>query len=336
MSLSLRVLVSITLLIIALAVLQPVLGQPANPPQPPPVAASKPKPLIPLESIKPGGFTGSQVCRTCHPNIWATFYRNPHQKSVVDSRLQPAQQGCESCHGPGQNHIENMGGKTTIRAFSLMEPKQVLDACLTCHTQTLSRANIRRSQHSNAGVVCTSCHSIHQPQTPKALLFKRQADLCYTCHAEVRAQFSMPFKHRVNEGFMNCSDCHNPHGGNPPTWRTASRPRMMEQALSNEEPCLKCHIDKRGPFVFEHPAVRVDGCESCHNVHGSANARLLKRPTVFAVCLECHNGTPGFGRTGQGILTQTSGHNMSDPRFHNCTSCHIRVHGSNGDQYFLR
>ena len=89
---------------------------------------------------------------------------------------------------------------------------------------------------------------------PKFLLATQQTDLCYGCHANVRAQFSMPFKHRVNEGFMACTDCHNPHGAFAPTWRMASRPRMVDQALANEEPCLKCHSEKRGPFVFEHAA----------------------------------------------------------------------------------
>lgn len=294
------------------------------------------KPLVAPEAVKPGGFVGSQVCRTCHPDIWSTFYKNPHQKSLVDARLGPEKQGCESCHGPALKHIEAKGGKATIRAFSQMQPAGVLNACLACHADSLSRANVRQSSHTTADVVCTSCHSIHKSQSQKALLAKRQTELCYSCHSEVRAQFAMPFKHRVNEGFINCSDCHNPHGAFAPTWRTASRPRMMEQAVANEEPCLKCHVDKRGPFVFEHAAVRVDGCESCHQPHGSPNARLLKRPVVFAVCLECHNGAPGFGRTSQGVLTQTGGHNMADPRYHNCTQCHIRVHGSNGDQYFLR
>jgi DmsE family decaheme c-type cytochrome len=170
------------------------------------------------------------------------------------------------------------------------------------------------------------------------LLAKRQADLCYECHPNVRAQFSMPFKHRVNEGFMTCSDCHNPHGTNTPTWRAAGgRPRMVDQGLNNEQPCLKCHTDKRGPFAFEHAALRVDGCETCHIPHGSANARLLKRPATFPLCLECHNGTPGFGRvTNDGIPRQSASHNMADPRYHNCTSCHVRIHGSNVDSRFLR
>jgi hypothetical protein len=27
---------------------------------------------------------------------------------------------------------------------------------------------------------------------------------------------------------------------------------------------------------------------------------------------------------------------MADPRFRNCTACHVRIHGSNADPRFLR
>ncbi len=135
---------------------------------------------------------------------------------------------------------------------------------------------------------------------------------------------------------MECSDCHNPHGAFSPTWRMSQRPRMVQQALGNEEPCLKCHSDKRGPFVFEHAPVRVEGCETCHNPHGSTNAKLLRRPVVFTVCLECHNGADNFGTRNNGVPTQSSSHNMLDPRYQNCTTCHVRIHGSNGDPLFLR
>lgn len=282
-------------------------------------------------------FAGSIACRTCHPDVYATFYRNPHQKTLVDASLTIEKQGCEGCHGPGKAHVDAKGDKSKIFAFSQKQPRQIVDRCLTCHSNTLSRANIRRSDHTRADVVCSSCHSIHKSPTAKSLLAKAQVELCYGCHSNVRAQFSMPFKHRVNEGFMQCSDCHNPHGTNTPTWRGGGRPRMVDQALLNEEPCLKCHTDKRGPFAFEHLAVRVDGCETCHIPHGSPNARLLKRPTAFPLCLECHNGTAGFGSTtSAGVPRQSSSHNMADPRYQNCTSCHVRIHGSNTDGHFLR
>ncbi|MCP5112470.1 MAG: DmsE family decaheme c-type cytochrome [bacterium] len=283
-----------------------------------------------------GSFAGSTVCRGCHPNVWLNFHRNAHFKSIPIGKDPPERTGCEGCHGPGAAHVKALGGADTIRAFSLLEPRQILDACLTCHVDNIPRTNIRRSSHTLAGFVCTNCHSIHKSPEPKYLLANKQSELCYTCHSNVRAQFAMPFKHRVNEGAVQCTDCHNPHGAAAPTWRAGLRPRMVKHAQVNEEPCLKCHSDKRGPFAFEHPAVRVDGCESCHSPHGSMNPRLLRRPLVFTVCLECHNGAGTFGRQGDGIRRQSASHNMTDPRYQNCTACHVRIHGSNSSPLFFR
>lgn len=282
------------------------------------------------------GYIGSNACKTCHPDVWLNFFKNPHFKSIASGKETAQNTGCEGCHGPGKAHVEAHGGKASIRAFSMLAPGQVLDACLRCHSTTISRANIRRSSHTLNNVVCTDCHSIHKAATPKFLLAAVERDLCYGCHANVRADFSMPFKHRVNEGFMTCTDCHNPHGTFAPTWRMAVRPRMVSQAVANEEPCIRCHEDKRGPFTFEHPPVRVEGCEMCHYPHGSANSRLLRRPVVFTMCLECHNGAGTFGLHGTGDPNPSQAHNMADPRYQNCTNCHVRIHGSNSDSLFLR
>lgn len=305
--------------------------------------AQSPQPALPkpladaVAAAQPGGFVGSSVCKVCHPNVTQNFFRNPHYRSLASGKEPAAQTGCEGCHGPAKAHVEARGGKTTIPvAFSLLSPAKVLDNCLACHGKDLSRVNIRRSSHSQGDVACSSCHSIHKSPTPKGLLAKEQRDLCYGCHQNVRAQFAMPFKHRVNEGFMNCTDCHNPHGTAAPTWRMGVRPRMVTQVLGNEEPCLKCHTDKRGPFAFEHPAVRVDGCEACHNPHGSTNAKLLRRPAVLTTCLECHTGAGTFGRQADGITLQSPTHDMRSPRYQKCTVCHVRIHGSNSDRLFLR
>ena len=283
-------------------------------------------------------YIGSTVCKGCHPDVTLNFYKNAHFKSVASGAEPPERTGCEGCHGPARAHVEGMGNKALIRAFSTMPKKQVLEACLACHARDMARANIQRSPHTAAEVVCTNCHSVHKSPTPKFLLAKQQNELCYTCHAPVRAQFSMPFKHRVNEGAMQCSDCHNPHGAFAADWRMGARPRLVDQKLGNEEPCLKCHSDKRGPFVFEHAVVRVEGCETCHNPHGSMNAKLLRRPVVFTMCLECHNGAGNgtFGAANGGVIIQSSSHNMLDPKYQRCTTCHVRIHGSNSDPNFLR
>ena len=302
----------------------------------------------------PNHYVGSTVCKTCHPDVNLNFYKNPHFKSVASGKEAPEKTGCEGCHGPAGDHVAlylaaqqtalfkapASGPKATIAAFSGFSPEQTLEACLSCHSKDISRANIRSSPHTDANVVCTSCHSIHKPATPKFLLAKQQTELCFSCHASQRAQFEMPSKHRVNEGVVQCSDCHNPHGSNPSSGAGSgsmgSGSAMLQPAFDNEQPCLKCHADKRGPFVFEHASVRVEGCTACHVPHGSTNAKLLTRPVVFTLCLECHNGAGTFGRENNGVFRTDSTHNLLDPRYQQCTLCHVRIHGSNADPTFLR
>jgi DmsE family decaheme c-type cytochrome len=269
-------------------------------------------------------------------DIWTPFYKNPHYQSLAAGDLPPAETGCESCHGPGQAHVAARGGKATIvNAFSLMQPKRTMEVCLTCHGKDFQKSNIRRSEHTLNGVTCTDCHSIHHSPGAKFLLAKKRSETCLACHAAVRAQFEMPSKHRVNEGFMDCWDCHNPHGTFAPTWRMGSRPRMVDQAAANDEACLKCHADMRGPFAYEHAPTAVEGCETCHYPHGSTNGRLLRRPVLLTLCLECHNGG-GTGTRLAGVDIQSAQHNLLDPKYQRCTTCHVRIHGSNADAFFLR
>ena len=91
----------------------------------------------------------------------------------------------------------------------------------------------------------------------------------------------MPFHHKVNEGLVKCSDCHDVHGtfGNNNLRSTADQNMI----------CTKCHTDMRGPFVYEHAAVKAEGCLACHTPHGSQNARLLNMPNINMLCNQCHS-----------------------------------------------
>ena len=63
-----------------------------------------------------------------------------------------------------------------------------------------------------------------------------------------KAEFDMPFHHRVNEGLIQCTDCHNPHG--------TVRPQQVRTSSTQDAVCFTCHTDKQGPFVFEHQPVK--------------------------------------------------------------------------------
>jgi len=149
--------------------------------------------------------------------------------------------GCETCHGPAKDHsdaVQAAHGDDAATAKALKDypvfsfqgaAKEINARCLTCHAGGTQHMNAINSEHSKNDVSCASCHSAHRSETHDFLLKKSQPELCYTCHLQQRAQFDMPFHHRVNEGLVRCSDCHNVHGTVKPS-RCARRRRRTRSA----------------------------------------------------------------------------------------------------------
>lgn len=261
-------------------------------------------------------FVGSETCATCHEEVAKKFADNKHAKLAEEHLTKGA--GCESCHGAGKAHVEGGGDASKIFNPAKASAKDVDARCLTCHAA--AHPNFERSPHAKAGVGCTGCHSVHTGDKNEHLLKASQPQLCYQCHNDVKPQFNMPFHHRVNEGAVSCNDCHNVHG--------TFGPNNLKSTADQNAVCTKCHMEKRGPFIFEHAPVKGDGCLSCHTPHGSQNARLLTTPNVNALCRQCHSSVVA----GTMHSLNASGSSDVTP----CIDCHTMVHGSNLDQYLKR
>jgi len=233
---------------------------------------------------------------------------------------------CENCHGPGQAHIDAGGDATKIFQFSKASPRVVDDKCLSCHAGT--HPNFEHTAHGEGNIDCLSCHNIHKSVTEEHLLSQAQPKLCYTCHTDIKPAFAQPFHHKVDEGLMTCSDCHDPHG----TFKgTLQRPgTMLHNGFGGDIVCVKCHTETAGPFVYPHPPIQTEGCQMCHYPHGSPNPRLLTRNNVNQLCLQCHTASMNF--TAPGI---PSFHNQAN-QYQACTVCHSQIHGSNTDAVFFR
>ena len=230
---------------------------------------------------------------------------------------------CESCHGAGSKHAESMSA-ADIRQPAKLRPAEADKLCLVCHLNQPTHVGRINASHAKNQVACVACHSIHK-NGPNGLVTRKAADinqLCAKCHTDVWASFQRPFKHRLPEGAMSCVDCHNPHG--------SVLPRSIQTVSANEPGCFKCHGDKAGPFIYEHAPVKLEGCPACHMPHGSQNPRMLTRQNVLLVCLECHSNLPSVGAANGSLGTIGPAiHDLSSPRFQNCTNCHQKVHGSN-------
>ena len=86
------------------------------------------------------------------------------------------------------------------------------------------------------------------------------------------------------------------------------------------------YAEKRGPFVFEHPASKIEGCVACHTPHGSINRMLLVRREERFLCLQCHVNPIADNVPHSRLSFQTRG---------TCTRCHASIHGSNFEANFL-
>lgn len=252
-----------------------------------------------------GDYVGSAACVTCHVQS-----ARQHGKLGVE---------CEECHGPGREHIQGNGDKSRIFNPTKGTAQEVDAKCLQCHAS--KHPNFDRSPHGKAGLSCVSCHSIHGGGDVEHSLKAAQPALCFQCHSALQPQFSMPFHHQVNEGVVKCTGCHDPHG--------AMQNARMRNTASQNATCTKCHAEQAGPFKFEHPVVKLEGCTSCHSPHGSQNAHLLNASNVNTLCLQCHPAA------SMAAAKTVAAHGQM-PAKADCVSCHPKIHGSNVDRNFIK
>jgi predicted CXXCH cytochrome family protein len=271
-------------------------------------------------------------CAECHSEKAAHFAESPHAAYMSDPKLPLDKRGCQGCHGPG--YIHQAEENPEVIAFLKWSPKESAAACLRCHGKTLSDSHWKRTEHAQAGLSCVSCHQIHTDTVPdlkqvalkrdarafafvakpdpKAMLKADEATLCGSCHPSAIAEFRGSNHHPVPEGQMVCSDCHSPH----PTKSS----KVKVDAFKGV--CVTCHLEKAGPFIFEHDPVAGftgSGCQECHKPHGTNNPKMLNSVTR-GLCAKCHTDKLATHFPGQTCWT---------------AGCHVASHGSNTSPVFL-
>lgn len=293
------------------------------------------KPIIPIEEYEKmlvgrldANYIGTNRCLSaCH---FHDEYRRNFEASTMGAQLSSGSGmplvDCESCHGPGSLAVEGLtpekveadaraGVQTECDYKTLIDikglpPKAQSLICLKCHTAnaTFNLHEWNIGVHAIEDVTCSDCHDIHAGAD--LIVSPRETkDMCFRCHRESIAEFSLRSNHPVKEEKIFCNDCHNPHG-------TVREHLLREDNV--KEMCTKCHAEKEGPFVFEHADLNED-CSRCHRPHGSINSNLLMAPMPF-LCLQCHEGH----RTSSSALTVES----KGAFYTRCTDCHSRIHGT--------
>ncbi len=233
---------------------------------------------------------------------------------------------CTDCHGESQDHRNYRGSGDPPKPDRYFTERTTTPAalrnesCLECHAGESQRHFWGGSAHELADVACTSCHEIHTDKD-KVRDKLTQAEVCFTCHKDKRAEVHKPSHHPVLEGKVACSDCHNPHG--------AAGDKLLARSSVNDT-CYQCHMEKRGPFLHNHQPVNED-CSICHNPHGTVIGFMLKSRPPF-LCQECHSEDGHPGQLGALPGGPTTSFSALGSIGRGCLNCHTAIHGDNNPQ----
>ena len=184
--------------------------------------------------------------------------------------------------------------------------EEVNTICYQCHDVIKNKMGSMSSTHPAVEDSCTACHNPHN-STQLKLLRASPPRLCYECHDDIQdlAEKSKVHHDAVIQG-KACLNCHDPHASN------------VEHLLLSApfDLCISCHsndklVDEKGVKLsnfkkllkknkYIHAPVAAKDCSACHDPHGGAHTRLLKKaypakfyapydPKNYELCYQCHN-----------------------------------------------
>jgi len=165
---------------------------------------------------------------------------------------------------------------------TLVDPEKT--TCETCHDDVVAV----RVPHPPAVDDCLSCHVFEAGEGDMSVaLVESGSALCLACHdglaAAASGEIAVPHAPVVDD----CGTCHGPHGTDFDAMLT----------VEAEQICAECHDADATDAAHPIPVRRAD-CRTCHEVHGSGNAHMLRGssrhvPFEEGSCDACHRKPRG-------------------------------------------
>jgi len=189
--------------------------------------------LVACEAKPPPGSTGTldertpvytgegvKACHLCHAGEFNRAIASTPHGDAGNPDTPYAQQGCESCHGPGSFHVSRAHGgkgvpKMTTFGFGAgaSSREEQLAACQACHHEEARGAAaiaFDGSTHDSRYVNCSTCHAMHAQVEPLSDPV-RQADICLECHRSQRDGHPELRGRPVDFSTRSCGSCHEIH-----------------------------------------------------------------------------------------------------------------------------
>jgi hypothetical protein len=237
-------------------------------------------------------------CAECHATGYSRNYvaaTNSYMPRMVEIGV-----GCESCHGPGGDHValarQGSGGLPTGLTVDLgASQKAELDVCLACHSRREAMRDglpVPGTDYHDAFSIALLREGVYHPDGSildevfegGSFLQSRMHAAgvrCSTCHEPHSGELRL-------EGNAVCAQCHSPAGN--PDFPTLAR-KVYDDPAHHFHPeggpgaqCVDCHmiertymgIDGRRDHSFRVPRPDLastgspDACTDCHADRGAA------------------------------------------------------------------
>lgn len=204
--------------------------------------------------------------------------------------------------------------------------------CVTCHDDE-DLPDMSRSAHGfsadKRAPDCISCHGASETHARKpagvseqpkpdftfgkksgklsTLSANDRSRVCQTCHdKDTKRALWSGSQHQAAD--VACDSCHQVH---------ANRDKTLNK-ITQPETCYTCHKEQRSQLnkPSHHPVPEGKmTCSDCHNPHGSAGPKLVKRDSINDTCYTCH-----AEKRGPFV-------HAHEPVAEDCSTCH-NSHGS--------
>jgi predicted CXXCH cytochrome family protein len=250
--------------------------------------------------------TAQDFCKSCH-----TVSANGNLVAEVagfdatkDSTYHDVQ--CESCHGPGLDHVQGVGQGQVIRPLAKMGMTGE-GTCAECHSGSHHPFAEEWGQSGHAEVYVsaasrTECKSCHDG---RAALVAWGENANYMEKADPTAY--QP---------ITCTTCHDPHG--------SDNPAQLRFSTSSPDPelnlCMKCHLRRVEPDAGSSYGTSPHAPQGALLV-GTAGYRpvgfVYAQDRIFSshgseanpqLCAGCHVGSFTVNDQAGGFVFQATGH----------------------------
>lgn len=310
------------------------------------------------------------MCAGCHLTGWERYLDNatgqylvravndPKGDMNIDDDPEPDEIniGCESCHGPGSDHVVNAGKNGSIVNPKLLSAERSALLCGRCHdrrqgfggpTVGYTQAVSQEGSMARPGLSRTELLARFVDPVKKGPTMRGQGredniwadDIHSNKPHQQYADFLKSKMYRNDRILVTCSDCHDMHGNGPYSRFLKNDPNNSASPL-----CQGCHaVD-----VLSHMETKLNAkmkgqqtsCIDCH-MPGTANTggvagnfgRLMKTPPHASAQEEENNSYWEGGlrshvfdvprKTNVAVRGVPPGRAMPIPYTQSCGTCHV-------------